>query len=141
MDDLLSNGSDEDSDFGPAIFSNNTPASSRKVCAVRVGTAWNAAVLGTADEVPVIFGTTPTSSQKVGAAAASYVDAYDSDNKEVAANAAVAVASTATGTASTRYKWPKDKDIFTGAPDDKLSEIVKHAIVETPWKAKLSTKA
>jgi hypothetical protein len=77
MDDLFGNDSDEDSDIGPAIFGNNTSASSRKVGAVRVGATWNAAVLGNAYGVPVIFGATPTSSQKVGAAGVVHVDGDD----------------------------------------------------------------
>ena len=78
----------------------------------------------TACQSYVILGATPTSSKKVGAAGVVDVDGDDSFNKEVAA----AAASTATGTTSTRYKWPKRKEIFLAAPDDKLLLIVTHAI-------------
>jgi hypothetical protein len=45
------------------------------------------------------------------------------------------------GMSTTCYKGPKPAEVFLGAPDDKLSTIVNHAIVDRPWSAKLATKA
>ena len=59
MDDLFGIDSDEDSDIGPATFSNDTPASSQKVGAVRVGATWNAAVLGNAYGVQQSYSVLP----------------------------------------------------------------------------------